>query len=96
MSTKGMSNTASRTLVDQLCAHDIPLLVVHDFDKSGFSIVATLGTSNRRYRFENCAQVFDLGLRLEDVEEYGLEAEEVSYGNSDPSWNLGENGALDD
>jgi hypothetical protein len=35
MSTKGMSVT----LVDTL---DVPLLVLHDFDKSGFSIAATL------------------------------------------------------
>ena len=32
MSTKGMSVTASRELVQELCAtHDIPLLVLHDF-----------------------------------------------------------------
>ena len=35
MSTKGMSVTASRQLVEELCArHDIPLLLLHDFDKS--------------------------------------------------------------
>jgi hypothetical protein len=47
MSTKGLSVTASRLLVDRLCAaHQVPLLVLHDFDKSGFSILGTL----RRWR----------------------------------------------
>ncbi len=50
MSTKGMSVTASRLLVDRLCAESgIPLLVLHDFDKSGFSIVGTLQRDTRRY-----------------------------------------------
>ena len=41
MSTKGMSVTASRLLVDHL---SVPLLVLHDFDQSGFSILGTLRT----------------------------------------------------
>jgi hypothetical protein len=36
MSTKGLSVTASRTLVEHLCAkYKVPLLVLRDFDKSG-------------------------------------------------------------
>ena len=35
MSTKGMSVTAASALADEMChAHDIPLLLLHDFDKS--------------------------------------------------------------
>jgi hypothetical protein len=35
MSTKGMSVTASRELVEELCAaHAVPLLILHDFDKA--------------------------------------------------------------
>jgi hypothetical protein len=76
MSTKGMSNTAARRLVDDMCGrHRIPLLVLHDFDKSGFSILGTLRQSNRRYRFRHQINVIDLGLRLGDVD--GLESEEV-------------------
>jgi hypothetical protein len=91
MSTKGLSVTASRHLVDELCGdHDIPLMVLHDFDKSGFSIVGTLQRDTRRYEFMNSINVIDLGLRLEDIE--GLEAEDVVY-QSDPKWNLSENGA---
>ena len=52
MSTKGMCVTASRQLVEELCGqHDIPLLVLHDFDKSGFSIAGTLQRDTRRYTF---------------------------------------------
>jgi hypothetical protein len=93
MSTKGLSVTASRLLVDQLCAaHQVPLLVLHDFDKSGFSILGTLRRDTRRYAFRNRIEVVDLGLRLEDVEAGGLEAEGVVH-RSDPAPNLRENGA---
>ena len=93
MSTKGLSVTASRLLVDRLCAtHELPLLVLHDFDKSGFSILGTLRRDTRRYAFRNRIQVVDLGLRLEDVEASGLETEEVVQ-RSDPAPNLRENGA---
>ena len=42
MSTKGMSVTAMRTLVERMSADDVTVLVLHDFDKAGFSIVNTL------------------------------------------------------
>jgi hypothetical protein len=76
MSTKGLSNTAARLLVDDMCGrYGIPLLVLHDFDKAGFSIVGTLKQSNRRYQFRNGIEVIDLGLRLPDVED--LESEDA-------------------
>jgi hypothetical protein len=76
MSTKGMSVTAARALADEMCfEHDIPLLVLHDFDKSGFSIAGTLQRDTRRYEFQNSITVVDLGLSLADVEAMGLEAE---------------------
>jgi hypothetical protein len=78
MSTKGMSVVAARMLVDRLCgANGIPLLVLHDFDKSGFSILGTLRRDNRRYQYTNRVNVISLGLRLEDVQGQGLEAESV-------------------
>jgi len=93
MSTKGLSVTASRLLVDRLCAaHEVPLLVLHDFDKSGFSILGTLRRDTRRYAFRNRIEVVDLGLRLEDVEDGELETEDVVH-RSDPAPNLRENGA---
>jgi hypothetical protein len=95
MSTKGQSVTASRQLVDTLC-RDIPLLVLRDFDKSGFSIAGTLQRDTRRYAFRNQTQVIDLGLRLADVEANDLESEDVHYGKSDPTPNLLKNGASRD
>jgi hypothetical protein len=95
MSTKGMSVTAARELVEFVCStYGVPLLVLHDFDKSGFSIVGTLRRSTRRYRFAHghAANVIDLGLRLEDVD--GLETEDVYVESPDKArWNLCENGA---
>ena len=73
MSTKGMSSTAARTLIDKLCRHQVPLLVLHDFDKAGFSIIGTLTRDTRRYSFDNKVEVIDLGLRLADVRALGLE-----------------------
>jgi hypothetical protein len=76
MSTKGMSVTAARLLLDRLCRRGLEqILVLHDFDVSGFSIFGTLGTSNRRYRFANEVRLVDLGLRLADVEVMELESE---------------------
>ena len=66
--------------------------VLHDFDKSGFSILGTLRRDTRRYAFRNRIEVVDLGLRLEDVEDSGLETEDVVH-RSDPAANLRENGA---
>lgn len=76
MSTKGMSSTAARELVDDLCSdHHIPLLLLHDFDKEGFSIAGTLRRDTRRYMFLGNVEVIDLGLRLDDIG--GLETEQV-------------------
>ncbi len=93
MSTKGMSVTASRELVDDLCGdHDIPLLVLHDFDKSGFSIVGTLQRDTRRYEFEHDIKVIDLGLRMADID--GLETEDVyTKSRAWARWIMRENGA---
>jgi hypothetical protein len=76
MSTKGMSVVAARVLADEMCSdHDIPLLLLHDFDKAGFSIAGTLQRDTRRYEFQNSIKVVDLGLSLVDVEAMGLESE---------------------
>ncbi len=99
MSTKGVSNTAARRLVDELCGQqDIPLLVLHDFDKSGFTILGTLQRSTRRYSFKHHPKVIDLGLRLSDVQELGLEAENAFDRGSDWSkrQNLLLNGATEE
>jgi len=99
MSTKGMSVVAARALADEMCHdHDIPLLLLHDFDKSGFSIAGTLQRDTRRYEFRNCITTIDLGLNLQDVTAMGLESEYQHHpkGNKAAlSANLRNNGATD-
>ena len=64
MSTKGMSVTASRELVPELCAtHDVPLMVLHDFDINGFTIFGALRNSTQRFTYRREFRVVDLGLR---------------------------------
>jgi hypothetical protein len=75
MSTKGMSVTASRALLDKIAPFVENVFVAHDFDVSGFSIFGTLAGDGRRYIYENKVPFVDLGLRLTDVEDIGLEAE---------------------
>jgi hypothetical protein len=97
MSTKGMSVTAARHLADEMCfEHNIPLLLLHDFDKAGFSIAGTLQRDTRRYRFENKIEVIDLGLNLADVEAMELEDEHQHHPKTSRGAlerNLRENGA---
>jgi DNA topoisomerase VI subunit A len=85
LSCKGQSVVAARKLVDNVCAKNggVPLFVVHDFDKAGFEIAECLTkvslaaeyTDRVAYRFENEIDVTDFGLRLVDVEKYGLASE---------------------
>jgi DNA topoisomerase VI subunit B len=95
MSSKGMGSTSSRWLLERLAAK-ARIFVLHDFDKSGFSILGTLSRDTDRYRFEKPPEVIDLGLRLEDVEEYSLESEPVDFKKEDPTENLRLNGATEE
>jgi DNA topoisomerase VI subunit B len=94
MSTKGMSVTAARQLVERLSELGVTILVLRDFDKSGFSIVHTIGADTPRYQFKTKPKIIDLGLRLKDVRELGLPPEQVHYDSKkDPRINLRERGA---
>jgi hypothetical protein len=74
VSTKGVSVTAARQLIDSICGdNNLPLFVLHDFDVAGFMIFGTLQRDTRRYQFSNAFEVIDLGLRLADIA--GLERE---------------------
>jgi hypothetical protein len=80
MSTKGVSTTAARQLVDHLVAAcGVPVFVIRDFDVAGFTIAGTLRRGTRRYRWRSEGAT-DLGLRLDDVEAEGLEAEDFHHG----------------
>ena len=95
MSTKGMSVTAARKLVEALSDQNVTIFVLHDFDKSGFTILHTLCNDTRRYQFKTKPTVIDLGLRLADVEAFNLESESVEY-SSDPQSGLAQSGATAD
>jgi Topoisomerase 6 subunit A/Spo11, Toprim domain len=97
MSTKGMSNTASRRLIDELSQRGVRIFVLHDFDKSGFSILHTLRTDTRRYRFKSVPHVIDLGLTLADVQAMDLQSEPQHYRQTvDPKIDLARCGAMPD
>jgi hypothetical protein len=74
ISTKGVSVTAARQLIDSICGgRDLPLFVLHDFDVAGFMILGTLHRDTRRYQFGSYIEPVDLGLRLEDINGLGTE-----------------------
>jgi hypothetical protein len=94
MSTKGMSNTAARRLIDELSGAGVTIYVLHDFDKSGFLILHTLRTDTRRYQFQSTPKVIDLGLTLADVQAMDLQSEPVTYQHElDPKRDLARCGA---
>jgi hypothetical protein len=98
VSTKGVSNTAARRLIDDVCGgHRLPLFVLHDFDEAGFMILGTLQRDTRRYQFSRAVEVVDLGLRLADIE--GLEREPAAATRTSTRVRrerLAENGAAHD
>jgi hypothetical protein len=79
MSTKGISARAARDLAAEL---GVDCFTLHDLDKNGFVMAAG---------FEDAV---DLGLRMEDVEEWGLKPEAQYHKNYQRTfWNLRRNGA---
>jgi hypothetical protein len=97
VSTKGVSVTAARQLIDNVCGDNgLPLFVLHDFDVAGFMIFGTLQRDTRRYQFSNAIEVIDLGLRLADIA--GLEREPAAATRTTKSIlreQLAQNGATD-
>jgi hypothetical protein len=79
MSTKGMSVTAARRLAEAYAREGVTILVLHDFDVSGFSILHTLCHDTRRHQFKVRPKVIDLGLRLRDVAAMALDHEDVVF-----------------
>jgi hypothetical protein len=95
VSSKGVSVTAARRLIDRVCGrYGLPLFVLHDFDVAGFLILGTLQRDTRRYQFSSAVEVVDLGLRFEDIED--LEREPAAATKTDPDIlreQLADNGA---
>jgi hypothetical protein len=78
-STKGYSTTACRELVDFLSSAGVTILCAHDFDCAGINIYGTLVGDNDRYNYSDKPNVIDIGLRLADIQEMGLDPEPVDY-----------------
>ena len=97
ISTKGVSVTAARRLIDEVCGgHDLPLFTLHDFDVAGFLILGTLNRNTRRYQFCNRITPVDLGLRLGDIAGLGREPAAASNTNQNAlRQQLADNGATD-
>jgi hypothetical protein len=94
MSTKGMTVTSARRLVEALSEAGVTILVVHDFDKAGLEILHKFTASTRRYHYSIPPTVRDLGLRLDEAVALGLESEPVLYDQTvDPRESLRECGA---
>jgi hypothetical protein len=97
ISTKGVSVTAARQLIDNICGdYDLALFVLHDFDVAGFLILGTLQRDTRRYQSSNAVEVIDLGLRLGDIA--GLEREPAAATRTSADilrGQLAENGATE-
>jgi Topoisomerase 6 subunit A/Spo11, Toprim domain len=95
VSTKGVSVTAARRLVDAICGSaGLPLIVLHDFDVAGFMILGTLQRDTRRYQFSHAVAATDLGLRLEDIADLEREPAAASkVSDSTLRGQLAENGA---
>jgi hypothetical protein len=74
-STKGMSVTAARSLIEEMTRAKVTTFVVHDFDLSGFNILHTTCHDTDRYQFGTPPNVVDLGLRLSDIGEMNLDPE---------------------
>ena len=78
MSTKGMSTTAARLLLDRLAPEVDRVFVLHDLDVAGFSIFGTLASNGRRYTHMNEVPLINIGLRLIDVAAMDLQGERVT------------------
>jgi DNA topoisomerase VI subunit B len=66
-STKGMSTSACRELIDRLSQAGVTTLVAHDFDKTGVSINHTLGKTSDAYTYKKPPKLIQIGLTWEDV-----------------------------
>jgi len=92
MSTKGMPTDASCDL-NKAFGNNVKIFALRDFDLAGFKIVRTL---RKGTQLTQGSKVIDMGLRLKDVQDMGLESEPVNYNQSkDPKEYLRECGATE-
>lgn len=97
MTTKGLSTVAARRLIQEFSRVGIRTLVLHDFDKSGLLIWHTIRSNTSRWRYSVEPLVTDLGIRLTDAQDLGLEGETVEYKvKKDPRIQMAEMGVSEE
>jgi hypothetical protein len=75
---EGQSVEAELVLADALGDVDVPIFLLTDFDRQGFTIAENLRAGTWRHRYRNRIQAVHVGLRLEQIEALGgLEDEPI-------------------
>jgi hypothetical protein len=67
---QGQSVEAELVLADALGRVDVPILLLTDFDRQGFTIAENLRAGTWRHRYQNRVQAIHIGLRLDQI--FGL------------------------
>ena len=65
---EGQSVEAELVLADALGHVDVPIFLLTDFDRQGFTIAENLRAGTWRHRYRNRVQVIHVGLRLDQIE----------------------------
>lgn len=77
LNLQGQPVEAALALIDHL---QVPVLVLHDFDRAGLTIGANVN-GTWRHRHENEFLIRSIGLRLDHVRDWGLEREPIDAKN---------------
>jgi hypothetical protein len=80
---EGQSPEAELKLVEALGCADVPVFLLTDFDRQGFTIAENLRTGTWRHRYGSCFKVIHVGLRLEQINAFGGLASERPGGLGD-------------
>jgi hypothetical protein len=80
---EGQSVEAELVLADAFGHIDVPIFLLTDFDRQGFTIADNLRKGTWRHRYQNRVRVAHVGLRLEQVDAFGGLASEHRGGLED-------------
>jgi hypothetical protein len=77
---QGQSVEAELILADALGRVDVPIFLLTDFDRQGFTIAENLRSGTWRHRYRNRVQAIHVGLRLDQIDALGGLASRVPGG----------------
>jgi hypothetical protein len=80
---EGQSVEAELVLADALGRVDVPIFLLTDFDRQGFSIAENLRSGTWRHRYQNRVQAIHVGLRRDQIIGLGGLASELPGGLED-------------